>query len=338
MARSTVAQVTQIGAETTPGSPVPANKRLGSLSVALSPDQESSAFRPRGTKYPTVVAANKEWSSGDLEGSPTYDEVVYPLSSIFGAATISPILDGDDSPTGAVQWEFEPSSTEADGAVTFTVEQGDTTLTERAAFVLFTDFGMAFSRDEVGVSGSVIGQMLERGVTLTAGATPVVADLVPILPGQVCVYVADDPAELGLPASHVETALSVEPKFGSKYNPVWYLNCQEDSWSGYVETPEPDATVDLTVEADADGVEWANRFRTGQTMFIRVEALGPVIAAGTDGARYRLTWDLAVKVLEPGEYSDEDGLYAIAPSLQVVHDPTWGRATKVTVVNMVTGL
>lgn len=335
MARSTVAQRVQIARESERGTIVPANRSLSALSIALSPTVESSAFRPRGVKYPTVVSPNKEHAEGDVEGTPTYDEVVIPLSSVFTAATVTAEMDGAE-PSGAYRWVFEPASEGADDPVTFTLEQGDDTVAQRAGHLLFTDFGMEFTRDEVTLSGTVIAQLLNSdGVTMTPAATPLAADAVPVLPGQVCLYVADTPAGLDDPASRIETAMALSVEVGGRFNPVWYLNCTHDSFATIVEAPEPDYTADLTVEANAEGMAWAGLFRTSQTKFLRVEATGPVISGAV---RYLLQWDLAVKVLEPGEQSDEDGLYALAPSLQVVHDPTWGRASRVTVVNTVAAL
>lgn len=337
MARSTVAQRVQIARETTTGTPVPATKRLQSLAIAVSPEVESEAFRGKGMKYAAGVAANKEWATGDLEGQPTYDEVVVPLSGVFTQATVAALMDGA-TPTGAYEWTFDPSTSGADTPVTFTLEQGDDTIGQVAAHLLFTDFGLDFSRDEVSVSGTAIARSLETQA-LTAGATPYAADVVPILPGQVCLYVADTPAGLADEANRITKGLSVAPSIGGRFNPVWYLNCTLPSFGTFVETPEPDFTADLSLEADADGLAWHGLFRSGQTRFLRVEATGPVIhGAGGTATRYKFTWDMAVKVLEPGEQSDEDGLYAISPSLQVVHDAGWGRATRIKVINKVSAL
>lgn len=338
MVRSTVSQRTQIGLEATPGVGVPAGKILQSLTVELSPSVESQAFRPRGNKYATVVAANKEWAEGDLDGSPTYDELVYPFASVFGKpSNPTAILDGA-TPTGAYLWQFNTNSSAADLPATYTVEQGDATLAEEAHNVVVTDFGLEFSRDETAISGSVIGSALIRGITMTAGAEAVAAALVPILPGQVCVYVSDDPDTLGDVGTHVPNVISVNPSVGGKYGPAWFLNCLVNGFSAVVEQAEPDFTVELTAEADANNLGWADRFRTGETRFIRIEATGPEIDPGVTASAYRLTWDLAVKTLEPGEYSDEDGVYATAPTLQVVHDADWGHASVVELVNTVASL
>jgi hypothetical protein len=346
MARSTSTQRLQYGVEVAPGTAVPADRLLSSLSVSLNPQVESDSFRPKGFKYPTVVTPNKEWGGGDLEGTATYDEVVVPLSSVLGKATVAEAMDGATA-TGAYRWSFSPDSSAADDPAIFTLEEGDSSIAERMTHAMVTDFDLDISRSEVSLGGSLFGQRVETGIVQTAGATPLAADLVPILPGQVCIYIADTPAALesapGVsdPAKRQGTALSVHPSIGGRFDPVWYLNCVLPSFGTYVEAPEPDFTLDYMVEANAAGLEWLDHFRTGKTQFVRVEATGPRIYEGATAAEdvyYRLTWDFAVKTLEPGEKSDEDGVYAIAPSLQVVHDPTWGKASEVTVTNKVAAL
>lgn len=343
MARSTSTQSLQFGRETVPGTAVPADRLLSSLGVSLNPQVESESFRPKGFKYPTVVAANKEWGGGDLEGTATYDELVVPLSSILGQAVVAQIMDGA-TPTGAYRWLFEPSSSGADDPAIFTLEEGDSTTAERMTHAMVTDFDLDISRSEVSLGGSLFGQRVETGITKTPDAEPLADDLVPILPGQVCIYVADTPEGLesspGVsdPAKRQGTALSIHPSIGGRFDPVWYLNCVLPSFGSYVEAPEPDFTLEYMVEANANGLEWLARFRTGETQFVRVEATGPRIYDGATDQFYRLTWDFAVKVLEPGEKSDEDGVYAIQPTLQVVHDPAWGKASQVAVVNTVAAL
>lgn len=344
MARQTSTQAVQIGLEAVAGTAVPATKSLQSLSVTLNPQVESSAFRPKGSKYPTVVTANKEWAGGDLEGTPTYDEIVVPLSSVLTQATVSEVMDGA-TPTGAYRWVFDPASQGADDPAIFTVEEGDSTQAERMTHGLVTDFDLEMNRGEVSMGGSMIGQRIETGVALTADPDPLAVDLVPIQPGQVCVYVADTVAGLesapgvSNAAARQGTALSVHPSIGGRFDPVWYLNCVLESFGTYVEAPEPDFTVEYMVEANAAGLEWLDRFRTGATQFVRIEATGPAIYSdGDTTVNYRLTWDFAVKTLEPGEKSDEDGVYAIQPTLQVVHDAAWGKASQVTVVNTVPSL
>lgn len=343
MARSTATQRTQIGKEAAPGTPVPANKLLSSLGIALNPAVESEAFRPKGYKYPTLVNVNKEWVSLGIEGAATYDEIVYAFASVLGQPVVAEIMDGA-TPTGAYRWTFSPSSSGIDTPQTYTIEEGDASIADRAAYGLFTDFDLDISRGEVSMGGDGIAQRLETGVALTADPVAVAENSQPILPGQVCIYVADTPEELEAtpgvsdPAKRWGNALAIHPTIGGRFDPVWYLNCALESFASHVETPEPDYSLEFTTEANAAGMAWLDHFRTGQTQFVRIEATGARIYEGATNADYRLRWDFAVKVLEPGEKSDEDGVYAIAPTLQVVHDPTWGKASTVEVVNTVDAL
>lgn len=345
MARSTATQRTQIGKEVTPGTAVAATKVLGSMGIALNPAVESEPFRPKGNKFPTLVMANKEWVALEVEGTATYDEVIYPLASVLGQPVVTQIMDSA-TPTGAYRWTFSPNSTGIDTPQTYTLEEGDSTYADKAAYGLFTDFDLEFTRDSVDLGAEGIAQRLTDAVVLTAGATAVSTDLQPILPGQVCLYVADTAAALESSPGVTDTAkrlgnaLAIHPTIGGRFDPVWYLNCVANSFSGHIETAEPDATLDFTVEANALGMGWLTKYRSGQTQFIRIEATGGSIynAGVALNTNYRLRWDFAVKVLEPGEKSDEDGVYAIQPSLQVVHDPTWGRAMKVEVINKISAL
>jgi hypothetical protein len=344
MARATATQRTQIGKEAVPGTAVPANKVLGSVGLTLNPAVESEAFRPKGSKLPTLVNVNKEWVAIDVDGTATYDEIVYLLASVMGTPVVSQIMDGA-TPTGAYKWVFSPSSSGIDTPQTYTVEEGDASIAAKASYGLFTDFDLDMNRGEISMGASGIAQRLTTGVALTAGATNVVADQSPILPGQVCIYVADTPAALEItpgvsdPTKRWGTALSIHPTVGGRFDPVWYLNCTQQSFGAHIETPEPDYTLDFMAEANAQAMVWLDHFRTGKTQFVRIEATGNRIYDGavTDQF-YSLVWDFAVKVLEPGEKSDEDGVYAVAPSLQIVHDAAWGRATRLTVVNKVSAL
>lgn len=327
--RSSAVQVAQIGKEATPGTAVAATRRLGSIRLTPKAEAETSDFRPSGNKYVTVVAENKAWTSFEAEGQPTYEEIIYPLASVLSSPVSSEVMDGA-TPSGGYRHVFTPSSEAADNPTTYTVEHGDATYGFHAALGLFTDFSLEVSREEVGMSGEMIATRLEAN-PLTTGLTS--GDLTPILPGQVCVYLADTPDDLGTETGtgvRLTNVISVEPSVGSRFNPTWFLNCQADSFTSFVENAEPEYEVEFMAEADTEGLKWLDRLKTGRTSFLRVEATGPVIQGTVSN---QLTWDFAVKVSDPGDFSDEDGVYALGPTLTVVHDPTWGKSSEVTVIN-----
>lgn len=342
--RSSAVQVVQIGKEATPGTPVPATRRLSSIGLTMKAEAGTSDFRPSGNKFVTVVAENKAWSSAKVEGSPTYEEIIIPLASVFTAPVTTQFMDGATA-TGAYKHVFSPKSEGADAPLTYTVETGDSTYGYRAALGFFGEFSLDIARDEIKLGGELTATRLVQSA-LTAGLTGL-ATLTPILPGQVCVYLADNPADLGLTTGtgvRLQNVLSAKPQVKKRYEPTWFLNCMADSYTGFVENAEPDFEVDFLAEADTNGLKWLDRLKVGQTTFLRIEATGPVIASKakypglTADVTNKLTWDFAVKVSDPGDFSDEDGVYAIGPTLTVVHDAAWGKATQITVQNTVAAI
>jgi len=330
--RQSVAQVQQIGREVTPGVAVAATKRLGSLSLAPGVSTETGMFRPSGLKFATVQALNQEWVEGDAEGQPTYDEVVYPLSGALGAPVSSNIMDGA-TPTGAYQHVFTPSSSAADSPLTFTLEQGQEGVQgEQFSHILFTGFSLDISRSEVSLGGNFIGKKAVTGFNPTDGLA-IPADLKPILPGHFSVYAADTAAELDT-GTKLLRVISAAPEVSDRYNPAWFVNQAEESFTTWTENADgPTAESGMTLEADANGMAYLDKLRSGETFFIRLEALGAEIDPGVPETRYRFTWDMAVKAREVDTWSDEDGIWAIPFTFQMVHDPTWDKATQVTVVN-----
>lgn len=332
--RSTSAQSTQIGREVTPGTAVPATRRLASLTVAPSVTVEVGEFRPQGSKFLMLAPLGKEWAEADVSGSPTYEEVVYPLCGAVGAPTSTQVMDGA-TPTGAYEHTFTPSTFSADAPPTFTLESGQAGVqAERYTHLLFTEFGMEMSREEISVSGSAFARRAETGFTPTAGLQ-VPTTLTPILPTQVTVSMASTAAGLGAAAA-LTRVVSVSPSISDRYNPAWFLNAVEQSFTTWSENPDGATTeVGLTLEADAVGMGLLNTLRAGDTTFLRVEAKGPVLYnAGTKpNLPYLFQWDMALKVTGVDTMSDEDGIYAIPWTLSMVHDATWGKAMQVMVRN-----
>lgn len=331
--RQTVAQIQQIGKEATPGTAVPATKRLGSMTLSPGVSAEVGMFRPQGMKFATVQSLNQEWVEGDLEGQPTYDEVVYPLAGALGAPVSSSILDGA-TPTTAYQHVFTPKSDQADTPLTFTLEQGDAVQAEKIAHLLFTGFSMDISRSAVSVGGSFIGKAIQKAITLTP-ALAIPTDLKPILPGHFSVSTAATAAGLSA-GSKLLRVVSAAPSVGDRYNPAWFVNSAEQSFTTFVENAEgPSAESGLTLEADANGMALLDKLRDGSTLYLRLEAKGENIynAGAQLNLTYRFTWDMAVKASAVETWSDEDGIWAIPFTFQMVHDPTWGKSQQVTVVN-----
>jgi len=317
--RASIFQVVQIAKETTAGTSVAAGKRLQSMTIEPGPKVDIKTYRASGSKFSAIAALGKEWTEATIGGGMTYSEIVYPLSGVIGTTT----------PTGttAKTWVFSPSTTAPDTAATFTVEQGSSDRAHKFSYGLFTALGMKFSRDACEIDGSMLGSAMTDGITMTS--SPTYVELVPVLPTQVSVYLADTAAGLDA-AGPLARALSAEWNLSDRFGPVWVLN-GSTTWAGFVET-EPSLEVKLMLEADAEGMALLSTMRSGVTKFVRIEAEGATIA-GAD--KYLLQVDTACKVTDVDPFSDEDGVFAIGWSMKAFHDATWNKATSIKVVNTV---
>ena len=327
--RSSLNQVIQLGMESTPGTPVAATKRLQSIGLSPSPKVEMDKFRPAGQKFQALTTLGKEWTEAPIAGRGSYTEIVYALSSVCGAAAITTPVGA----TNARQWAFSPNNVTDDVPKTFTVEHGSSVRADRFSYGLITELGMKFDRQSIEVSGSMIGRALEDAFTLTSsGVTS--PDLVPIIPTQVTVYI--DSTSAGLGTTKLTRALSADFNLGSRFAPVWVLDAANPSFVNHVET-EPDLTCNITMEADAQGMGFLAGLRTGDTSFIRIEAVGAEVETGFD---YKFTLDMAANVADTGGFSDADGVYAVEFNFVGVNSPTWGsgKAVQFAVVNDMTAL
>lgn len=329
--KSALSQRVQVGVETTPGTAVAANKLLQSLSIKPGAKVEIDSFRPAGSKWPTLTVLNKEWVEAGIEGKPTYDEIVYLLSSVLDVATIT-------TPVGATTarlWTFDPSSSSDDAPKTYTVEVGASGATDGVQFDagIVTGIELSASRDSVEVSGSMLGSAMVTGHTMTAA--PTALPLFPIQPGQVCVYLDTTSAALG--STRLTRAFTVNISVDDRHSPVWALDCTQAGYAATVEG-EPSGEVTLLMAFDAAGIGQVAKYRAGDTQFMRLEATGAEVDSGVAITKRRLTWDVALKCTDVGEFSDEDGIYAIEYTFAIVHDATWGRAMKVEVVNSTAAL
>jgi hypothetical protein len=168
----------------------------------------------------------------------------------------------------------------------------------------------------------------------TKGVAPTALDLVPVLPTQVDVYLADAQADLDL-ASPLERVLSATWGISNRFAPLFVLkSANGTSFETTVET-EPALQCKLKMEADEEGMALLDTLRQGDTTFLRIKATGGVVDVGYN---YDLQIDTALKVTDVSEFSDADGVYAIEWTLDGVHDPIWGKAVQVDVVNALTSL
>lgn len=326
--RASIFQTAQWGVETTPGTGVAANKKLTAVGLALTPQVETTKTRAAGNKFASLVTPGKEWASFKINGQLTYTEIVYLLSGLMSYA--APVQQGA---TAAYKWTHTIDTDGPDTVKTYTIEQGSSVRAHSAAYGQVKGLELMFDRSKCEISGGeMIAKAISDGITMTSSPTEIA--LVPVLPTQVDIYLADTYAGLA-GASALARAISVSWGLNNRFGALFPLGTASGTgFAATVET-EPELTCKLKMQADAEGMGLLTTLRAGATKFLRIKAVGALIASTY---YYTLQIDSALKVENVGELADSDGVYAIEWSMTGVHDATWGKATQIEVTNTLTAL
>lgn len=160
---ASIARVTQIGAETTPGVAVPATKRLRSLSFELQPQAEVQTFKAQGSALVGVTALGKEWTTFPITGKATYDEPTFLLDSVLRKATPESL---GGSPAAYRRVWQQLASTD-DNPQTYTLEKGSKVRAQRATYGIVTEAGLTMNRSTIDVSGNGMAQVMEDGIQMS---------------------------------------------------------------------------------------------------------------------------------------------------------------------------
>lgn len=312
--------------ESTPGTNVPANKRLMNMGLATTPNLEFNGFRPHGGKFKSSLVPGKDYTSASYDGILTYSEIVYILSSLMSYA--APVQQGA---TTAYLWTHSPNTYSEDVVKTYSIEQGSAARAHEFSYGVFQGMNLEITRDGCPISGSIFGRDLQDGITLTGSPTAI--ENTPVVPKHVSIYV--DPTSGALGATKYAKVLKTTAKLEGKYGMQWAVDAANSSFKDAVET-EPSGQISLQVETDATGMGLLGVARLGQTRFIRIEAVSDQFA-GT-AFPYKLTLDFAAQVSGISELTDADGTYAIEYTFDTVHDGGWGKAMSWAATNKLTAL
>ena len=313
--RYLVQEITELGIESVPGTAVPSTIKLAGLNVELDTALELDRFGPAGNLFDTIAAPRQEWATGALSGFPTYPELVYVFSNVFGAGTST-------TPTGAVntrRWTWQPSSSVPWTPKTWTIRRGQVGNTaEMAAYGLLSGVNLSFSRTATPeIGGDLFAYALDYAASV--GATGAVAKaVVPVLPAQVCVYL--DPTAAALGTTKLTRDFVAGISISGLFGPVWPLDCALASFAAHAPL-KPDAGATLQLGNDTQGRDPVTAMRAGDTRFMRIEATGPQIDAGPPAYSHRLRIDACLKVVSAPARGDSDGLSTLEWSFGIFDDP-----------------
>lgn len=325
---SAIANGMQLGVEATEGVAIAANKKFQSIGFNLSPNVETDEHMPQGYFFPTGITPNLDWSEGDISGRGNYNELAYLMASLMGYA--APVQQGA---TTAYLWTHTPGINAPNTHKTFTVEQGQSGSgnARKVAGVYVNGVEITMSRKGgVEIGGSVVGRQFLKGQTLTS--SPTLIPFMPILPTQIDVYQDTSWGALGTTKLLDDIAASV--KFGDRFSPFWTLNSANASFASKVNR-KPSSDVSLRMAANATGYAYLDTLRAAGQVFVRLEAVGPLIASTY---YYKFTIDMCLGYAgAAGEDEDDDALVLEAP-MRLVADATSSKAIEVRLVNTLSAL
>lgn len=307
--RPSAAQLVSLGVQTAPGTPASPTKVLGSAGLSFQPQVETRITRPAGAKYPTGVVLGREWMTLGISGDATYEDLLYLLTSALGNGVET---------TGTAA--FSPRQAAVDDVEYFTIRKGDATEGEQTADAVVTDFGVAFSREAVELSGSLIGKAMTMDVAQpTLSYLPVSV----IDPNDICVYWVQTSTDGTAPAKLLR-ALRGSWNVAGKQNPLWVLDCAQASYAAIVEGSAPAISCTLQLEADDPGLNFVDYLRTADDGWLEFRINEPA------DPKYA-SFKTHAMVSGIGELGDQDGVYAYEVTFEGTHDSTWGKATEVKV-------
>ncbi len=303
----------QVGMQSVFGTSVAATKIMKSFGIDFGINVNTDTYFPNGNIFPTSAGLIQEWTEGDLSGILTYTEVVYALSAMLGAATIT-------TPGGATlarQWKWSPAANAVLAPVMLTAEKGSSVYGIQVPDVVVSGFNIGWSRtDRIEIGGTALGRRLVKPFTLTTiGASPSV-ELVRVMPPQIDVYV--DPTFAGLGTTKQLRAFEAGISLDDMYGSVWPLNSALTGHDGYIQN-QPSSESTMLLAADAAGLAFLDNVRAGTTVYLRIKATGPIIEAAIP---YSFIVDMPVQVSDVGTFEDSNGIYAIPWTFQPVDDGT----------------
>ena len=329
--RTLLTERIQLGFEAAPGVAGTVNRRLLSANIDFSPDGDVDTFRPSGSKFPALSILGREWSAGDLDGKPTYDEMYVWLCLNLGVPTTTPDPNADAPAAQQHVWPIKAADPQEPR--TATLERGSSVRAQQALHLYLNSIGLDYSRSAIDLSGDVMARAITDGIAMTgAGVTDF--PLIPVLPKDTSIYL--DPTQGALGTTKLLRALEADWSLGDRFGQVWPINSALDSFAAVYET-EPDAEVNLTLEADASGMALLPVLRAGDMRYLRIETIGPIIDGATN---YMLRCDFAVKAKDMPDYGDEDDLMTIEWPFGMFIDAAWGtgQVGEITLINTTAAL
>jgi hypothetical protein len=324
--RGTVNRQVQVGVETTPGTPVAANKLLPSMSITLSPEIDNKSYPSQGFKISTANKIIHFDGGAALSGPLNYSEIIYLLNTLVTGVITTPV-----GGTLSRKHKFSPTAIGTDAFKTLTIQEGDTTAAVQMAYSLLTDFGVTVNDSGADVTGTLIGYA-PTNVTLTSSPTTIAQ--LPIGPREIDIYI--DPTFGAIGTTKVSDALSYNFSIGNKQVKKRVLNTTYQSFKESIEAV-PTLQAGFVTEHN---LQSRNLFAgvtpsSNPVQYVRLKSTGPIIEGAIP---YSLQLDVAAQVIDMNQ-QDVESVWGYEYVLNPVYDSSFGnKIFDIEVVNTITAL
>jgi hypothetical protein len=292
MGRGTVNRQVQVGVESTPGTPVAANRLLPTMSLTMSPEIVNRTYRTQGFRGPTVNKITQFDGGGTLSGPLNYLDLIYPLNTIITGVIATP-----GGGTLSRTHTFAPVATGTDAYKTLTVQEGDATAAVQMAYGAMTDFSVRVSEESSEVTGTLVGYA-PTNVTLTGSPTSIAT--LPSGPREVDVYI--DPTFGALGTTKVGSALSFDFTIGRLREKMHVLNTTYQSFQSLTDT-----AVELGAKFTTEHNAQSRTLFAGVTgssnpiQYVRFKSTGAIIEAALS---YYIQLDVAARIVDMNQQSN----------------------------------
>lgn len=319
---------TQLGKETVAGTGVASDKRLLSLGLGrLKPLGEGRMFTPQGWKLPTIaIPPGVRWCSAEMNGIMTYNEMIWPLLSVFKSTT--PTSDG----TNGKKWTFDIANNSANTRQTYTYENGNATHAQKATYAQCLSIKLTMSKQNNEITGSWLTQQLQDDITLTASPT----EIIPVIinPQSFDVYIGDTQA--GISGTAFTRPFTFDLSIDNIVEPLDRMASADVSFINLIEKAP---TIMATFQTAADDADMAflTNWTAGSTKFFRVKALGDVIS-GAIPSQYTFNLDFAAKIIKAYDPTERQGAATATWQLENAYDSTWTKSIELYVINTVAAI
>ena len=322
---------TQLGIETTRGTPVAANRLLLATSFAFKAEFEGrERFTPLGSAVPTTIQPGVELSAGSIDGILSFTDLAYIFSAFYGSVTPTQIMDGATA-TGAYRYIWTPAARSWTDPVSLTIETGIAgSQVFRIAGVSISSLQIGIEPQAVNVSGNALGGRMETVAGFTANPTERAA----VLPDYTrsAIRVATTPSGLGI-APPLAYAFSGSLNFGDRLARALPIGLAAQYLVPQAHEPE----LQLTVALNSEGITELNRLRNNETTYVRLTFEGPVIYSGAITVRHALQIDVALMWLA-WDIDDAQNIGVTPLTGAILQDATWGKHIEVTLTNNLSAL